>query len=254
MYINKPRGYKMTDLYTKMISRQVEIFTPQQQELLRTTPIVIIGCGGLGGGIIEQFIRSGFEKLTIIDQDVFDQTNLNRQVRSNLDTIGKSKVEVTKKAMHKINPDAEITCYDCTVDENNISQILKGNNILVDAVDNVYARVMISREAKKQGMTFVHSAVEKTTGQLSVFDSDSVTYEELFRLKSVGMELSEAKDYLLNLSTKKPQVLGVTPAIFGALQVNETIKYILGSDDVILAPKVLLGDINDISSFRIIDF
>ena len=125
------------DVYQNMISRQKEIFSEEEQEILRTTPIVIIGCGGLGGTIIEQFVRAGFEELTIVDQDVFDETNLNRQVRSNLDTVGKSKVKITKSAMEQINPNINITDYDLTIDEKNISKILKGNKILVDAVDNV---------------------------------------------------------------------------------------------------------------------
>lgn len=243
------------DVYQNMISRQKEIFSEEEQEILRTTPIVIIGCGGLGGTIIEQFVRAGFEELTIVDQDVFDETNLNRQVRSNLDTVGKSKVKITKSAMEQINPNINITDYDLTIDEKNISKILKGNKILVDAVDNVYTRVLISREAKQQGMVFVHSAVEKTMGQLSVFEPNSVSYEELFRLKSVDKALDDdVKNYLLSISAKKPQVLGVTPSIFGSLQVNETIKYILNKKDVVLAPKVLMWDLFNISSFRLIEF
>lgn len=243
------------DVYQNMISRQKEIFSEEEQEILRTTPIVIIGCGGLGGTIIEQFVRAGFEELTIVDQDVFDETNLNRQVRSNLDTVGKSKVKITKSAMEQINPNINITDYDLTIDEKNISKILKGNKILVDAVDNVYTRVLISREAKQQGMIFVHSAVEKTMGQLSVFEPNSVSYEELFRLKSVDKALDDdVKNYLLSISAKKPQVLGVTPSIFGSLQVNETIKYILNKKDVVLAPKVLMWDLFNMSSFRLIKF
>ncbi|RAP52845.1 MAG: hypothetical protein BZ138_02155 [Methanosphaera sp. rholeuAM270] len=244
----------MTDIYNKLITRQIEIFTPEEQELLKTTPIVVMGSGGLGGTIIEQFIRAGFEELTIVDQDVFDETNLNRQIRSNIDTIGKSKVQITKNEAQKINPNANITAYDLTVDSSNITEILDGNKILIDAVDNVYTRVMISREARKQKMVFVHSAVEKTSGQLSVFESDSVSYEELFKFKSFGKTLEESKDYLLSLTRKKPQVLGITPSIFGALEVNETIKYILGKDGVVLAPNVLQWDLFDISSFRIIEF
>lgn len=243
------------DVYQNMISRQKEIFSEEEQEILRTTPIVIIGCGGLGGTIIEQFVRAGFEELTIVDQDVFDETNLNRQVRSNLNTVGKSKVKITKSAMEQINPNINITDYDLTIDEKNISKILKGNKILVDAVDNVYTRVLISREAKQQGMVFVHSAVEKTMGQLSVFEPKSVSYEELFRLKSVDKALDDdVKNYLLSISAKKPQVLGVTPSIFGSLQVNETIKYILNKKDVVLAPKVLMWDLFNMSSFRLIEF
>lgn len=243
------------NLYNNMISRQVEIISSDEQEKLRTTPVLVMGCGGLGGTIIEQLVRAGFEKLTIIDQDVFDETNLNRQIRSNVDSINKSKVEITKEAMEKINPNVNIQEHDLSINQNNISDVFKGNKVLIDAVDNIYTRVLISREAKKQNMLFVHAAVESTMGQLSVFEPTSVSYEELFGLKSFNKPLDEDTiNYLLRCSAKKPQVLGITPSIFASLQVNETIKYLLGKKEVVLAPKVLLWDIFDISSFRIIDF
>lgn len=244
----------MSDLYTQMISRQVEIFTQKQQNKIKTTPVIVVGCGGLGGTIIEQLVRLGFEKLTIIDQDVFDKTNLNRQIRSNTNTIGLSKVETTKQEALKINPDLDIKTIDNTITSDNISDIFKDNKIILDAVDNIYTRVLLSREANKQNMAFVHAAVETTMGQLSIFDKKTPSYEELFKLKSLGNSLEESKEYLLSLSTKKPQVIGTTPSIFGALEVNETVKYILGYDNVVLAPKVLLWDIFDIDSFRITEF
>lgn len=244
----------MSDLYNNMISRQMEIFTDEEQETLRTTPVLIMGTGGLGGTVVEQFVRAGFEHLTIIDQDVFDETNFNRQIMSNLDTLGKSKVESTFDFMKKINPDVNIKTYQLTVTPDNISEIFEGNKVVVDAVDNVYTRVMISREAKRQGMLFVHAAVDKTSGQLSVFEPDGTSYEELFKLKSYGLELEEAKEYLLSISKKKPQVLGITPSIFACLEVNETIKYVLGRDDGVLAPTVLTWDLFDLSSFRLIKF
>ena len=245
----------MTNLYNQMISRQIEVFTPEEQETLRNSPVTVMGCGGLGGTIIEQLVRSGFENLTIIDQDVFDETNLNRQVRSNLDSIGKSKVETTIEAMEKINPNVNIKGYDLTVTPENAEEIFEGTKVLIDAVDNVYTRVMISRIARKLGIIFVHAAVDKTMGQLSVFTPDSVSYEEIFKLKSFGKELDdEVKEYLLSLSVKKPQVLGITPAIFGSLEVNETIKILLDKQEVVLAPNVLIWDIFDISSFRLLTF
>ena len=67
----------MVNLYDEMITRQKEIFTTTQQEKLKNTPVCIIGCGGLGGSVIEQLIRVGFENLTIVDEDVFDKTNMN---------------------------------------------------------------------------------------------------------------------------------------------------------------------------------
>ena len=244
----------MSDLYNNMISRQKEILDEKQQEILRTTPVAVVGCGGLGGTVIEQLVRAGFENLTIVDKDVFDETNLNRQVRSNIDTIGLSKVQSTQDFLKKINPDVNIDSYDMSLNEDNIPEVLRGNEIVIDAVDNVYTRVMISREARNQNIPFVHAAVEKTAGQLSIFKPNSISYEELFRLKSLDLSLSDAEDYLLSISKNKPQVFGFTPSIFASLEVSETIKYLLELDDVVLAPKVLMWDIFDITSFRLIDF
>ena len=209
--------------------------------------------------MIEQtFKRKEFFLAFILDciciEDVFDKTNLNRQIRSNLDTINKSKVEVTAQEAKKINPDINIKTYEVHVTEDNISEILQGNEVLIDAVDNVYTRVLISREAKKQDITFIHSAVDETSGQLTIIDKNTPSYEELFKLDSLNKPLEDSKDYLLNISSKKPQVLGVTPAIFGSLEVSETIKYILGRENTVLSPNVLMWDIFDINSFRIIEF
>lgn len=245
----------MTNLYNQMISRQIEIFTPEEQETIKSTPVTVMGCGGLGGTVIEQLVRTGFENISIIDQDVFDETNLNRQIRSNLDTIGKSKVETVIENSLKINPDLNITGYDETITQDNVSDIFIGTDVLIDAVDNVYTRVLISRECRNQNITYVHSAVEKTQGQLTVITENTPSYEELFKLKSIGKNLEgDVVDYLSKVSSVKPQVLGTTPSIFAALEVNETIKYILNRDSVVLAPKVLTWDLFDINSFRIIEF
>lgn len=249
------KGNNMTSLYEQMISRQVEVFNQEQQEKIRNTKVTVMGCGGLGGTVIEQLVRAGFENLTIIDQDVFDTTNMNRQIRSNIDTIDKSKVETTKNEALKINPDLNIKPVDTTLTEDNISDILKGSDILIDAVDNVYTRVLLSRECMRQEITFIHSAVETTQGQLTVFTPDSPSYEELFKLKSANKGLDEETvNYLKSISSKKPQVLGTTPSIFAALEVNETLKYVTDNPNVLLAPKVLLWDIFDLTSFRVIEF
>lgn len=243
------------DLYNQMISRQVEIFNKEQQNILKTTHVTVFGCGGLGGTVIEQLVRAGFENIAVIDQDVFDKTNFNRQIRSNLDTVGKSKAQTVVKESLKINPNINMTCYDETITQDNIESILNSTDVLLDAVDNVYTRVVMSRACKKLKIPFVHAAVERTQGQLTIFKPEGPSYEEIFKLKSCCNELDdEIISYLKKISSKKPQVLGVTASIFAALEVNETIKYLLNVDDVVFAPRVMLWDIFDLSSLRIIEF
>lgn len=245
----------MAELYENLISRQIKIFSSQEQEKLRYTKVTVVGCGGLGGSVIEQLVRAGFENIKIIDCDVFDQTNLNRQIRSNLDTIGQSKVQVTKSAMLKINPNIVVDVFEGIINQKNAYKILGDSDIVIDAVDNVLTRVIISRACKELGIPFVHAAVEITQGQLSIFTKESPSYEELFNLKSKNKELTEeVENYLLKISSKKPQVLGTTAAVFGNLEVIETIKFILNKEYLIVSPNVLMGDVLNMASFEIINF
>ena len=245
----------MAELYENLISRQIKIFSSQEQEKLRYTKVTVVGCGGLGGSVIEQLVRAGFENIKIIDCDVFDQTNLNRQIRSNLDTIGQSKVQVTKSAMLKINPNSVVDVFEGIINQKNAYKILGDSDIVIDAVDNVLTRVIISRACKELGIPFVHAAVEITQGQLSIFTKESPSYEELFNLKSKNKELTEeVENYLLKISSKKPQVLGTTAAVFGNLEVIETIKFILNKEYLIVSPNVLMGDVLNMASFEIINF
>ena len=245
----------MTELYDNLISRQIEIFDEKQQDILKNSKICVVGCGGRGGTVIEQLIRVGFENITVVDCDVFDETNLNRQIRSNTATIGKQKVEVVKEESIKINPNLNMTTHNVVIDEENISSLINSNDLLIDAVDNVYTRVLMSRACQSLDIPLVHAAIEKTQGQLTVITPDGPNYEELFRLKSASKNLDDdVVNYLKKISSKKPQVLGITASIFASLEVNEAIKYLLNLDDVVLAPKVLSWDIFDLSSYRIIEF
>lgn len=243
----------MVNLYDEMITRQKEIFTTTQQEKLKNTPVCIIGCGGLGGSVIEQLIRVGFENLTIVDEDVFDKTNMNRQLRSNIDTIDKPKSQITKTYIKKINPDANITSYNMKVDMGNVSDIISNSKIVIDAVDNIFTRVLISRFCYDNKLLFIHAAIDETTGQITSFNHNTPTYEELFNLKSKNMSINEACEYYNNINFRKPQVLGTIAAIFGCLEVNEVIKHVLKLDDRILAPNLLQWDVFSPLSLDIIE-
>lgn len=242
----------MINLYNEMIRRQKEIFTKTQQEKLKNTPVCIIGCGGLGGSVIEQLIRVGFENITIVDEDVFDKTNMNRQLRSNIETINQSKAEITQDYVHKINPEAKIKAYNIKVDKDNISDIIGDIEIVIDAVDNIYTRVIISRYTQKNDITFIHAAVEQMSGQLTTFIPGCPSYEELFHMKSKDMTQDELEDYYNGISFKKPQIIGTTAAIFGCLEVNEAIKHILDLDNKIIAPSIFQWDVFDPLSADII--
>ena len=239
--------------YYEMIKRQSEIIDNSNQEVLEKATVCVIGCGGLGGVVIDQLVRVGIGNLILVDEDIFDVSNFNRQLLSGLSTLSKSKVEVAKDHVLNINPNINVDISNDHVDMENIDNIVSGSDIVVDAVDNVLTRVIVSRKCHELDIPFVHGAVESSKGQVSVFMGDSPSYEELFQMKSFGKSIEgDVLDYINNLSSYKPQVLGVCPCITGCLEVIEVIKVLCGFNDVILAPNILMFDVLDFNSFKII--
>ena len=125
------------------------------------------------------------------------------------------------------------------------------SDIVIDALDNVLTRVIVSREAKNKGIPYIHGAIHGTMGQTSVFlPDDDITYEEMFNLPSVGKELTEdVIDDLKNVTSGVPPVIGPTPNIIGCLEAFEAFKAITGVGKVTAAPKILTFDLLDLSSF-----
>lgn len=240
--------------YWEMVTRQMGIVTKSQQNRFKEAHIVVIGCGGIGGATIEILSRMGVGKLTVIDKDVFDFSNLNRQVMSNLITIGKSKSEVTKDTIRFINPYVEVDYFDKELNENNVEEIFAGADIIIDALDNLLTRVIVSRASRKLNIPFIHGAVHGTMGQITTFTNETSSYEELFSLPSVGKDLDDNVKNDINLMSKDvPPVIGPVPNIIGCLEAFEAFKIITGIGDVILAPKILNFNLLSSNPFNTIE-
>ena len=240
--------------YWEIITRQMSIVSKSEQTRFKESKIAVIGCGGIGGSVIEMLARMGVGNLTIIDKDSFDMSNLNRQLMSSIDTLQKSKSEVTKENIRLINPYVEVTAYNEELNESNIDEVLSGSDVIIDALDNLYTRVLVSRFAKENKIPFVHGAIHGTMGQLSVFSEKTPSYEELFSLPSNGKDLNkDTKSELEELSQGVPPVIGPTPNIIGSLEAFEAFKLITGIGSVTFAPKVLNIDLLDLSSFNCLE-
>ncbi|MDR0900478.1 MAG: HesA/MoeB/ThiF family protein [Methanobrevibacter sp.] len=248
-----PNRYKEMG-YWEIISRQMSIVTKNQQTRFKDAKIAIIGCGGIGGSVIEMLTRMGVGEINIVDKDSFDMSNLNRQLMSDLSVIGKSKAEVTKEKIQKTNPYIKINAFNEELNENNIEKIIGDCDIAIDALDNLITRVMVSRYTKKIAIPFVHGAIHGTKGQLTVFTPETKSYEELFSLPSQGKNLDdEVKEELKSVSSEVPPVIGPIPNIIGALEAFEAFKIITEIGKVTLAPKILNIDLLDFESFKIIE-
>jgi molybdopterin/thiamine biosynthesis adenylyltransferase len=170
-------------------------------------------------------------------------------------SVGKSKVNTTYETLKSINPFVNITSFEEELDESNVEKIVKGSDIVIDALDNLVTRITLSRYAYNSNIPFVHGAIHGTMGQVSVFTEDTPTYEELFKLPSLGKDLiKEVISQIKEMGAEVPPVIAPVPNIVGCLQAFETLKLITLQGDSIMAPDVLMFDLLGKEPFSTVKF
>ena len=241
------------DGYCEIASRQMSIVTRSEQQRFKDAKITVIGCGGIGGETIEMLARMGIGELVLVDKDAYDLSNLNRQTLATIADLGLTKSDVAAEKVRLINPYVKVTTFNEHVDQTNIEKVIGDSDIVIDALDNVLTRVIVSRAAKEKGIPYIHGAIHGTLGQITVFlpNSDK-TYEEMFNLPSIGKELNdETIGELKKVTSGVPPVIGPTPNLIGCLEAFEAYKAITGVGKVTVAPKILTFDLLDLSSFSL---
>lgn len=237
--------------YWEMMTRQLPLVSREEQEKFKNAKIAVIGCGGIGGEAIEMLARMGVGELVLVDEDAFDLTNLNRQTLATFDDLDKDKSEIASEKVNAINPYVKVTSYSEHVGQDNVDKILEGCNVVVDALDNIATRVIVSRKARENRIPYIHGAIHGTMGQVCVFLSNTKSYEEMFDLPSLGMELThEAIESLKSVASGVPPAIGPTPNLVGCLEAMEAFKIITGIGKVTVAPKILTFDLLDFASFN----
>ncbi len=199
-----------------------EVGEAGQQKLLGAK-VLMLGAGGLGSPAALYLAAAGVGTIGIVDMDVVDESNLQRQVLHNLERIGERKVDSAKKTLELINPDLIVNTYDTRLGADNILEILDGYDVVVDGADNFPSRYILNDASVKLGIPVVHGSIFRFEGQITVFDPlDGPTYRDL---------LPEPPPAELAPSCAEAGVLGVLPGIVGSIQALEAIKIILGLGD-----------------------
>jgi len=199
-----------------------EVGEAGQQKLLGAK-VLMLGAGGLGSPAALYLAAAGVGTIGIVDMDVVDESNLQRQVLHNLERVGDRKVDSAKKTLELINPDLVVNTYDTRLGADNIMEILDGYDVVVDGADNFPSRYILNDASVKLGIPVVHGSIFRFEGQITVFDPlDGPTYRDL---------LPEPPPAELAPSCAEAGVLGVLPGIVGTIQALEAIKIILGIGD-----------------------
>jgi molybdopterin-synthase adenylyltransferase len=197
------------------------------QEKLKKARVVIAGTGGLGSPITLYLTAAGIGTLRIIDNDKVELSNLNRQILHWDKDVGRAKTASAYDKLSKLNKNVIIETVHITIDESNVSQLTEGFDVIVDAMDNLTTRFLLNKAAVKHKVPFIHGAVSGLEGRaMTVIPGKSACIRCVY--------------HALPSEAKFP-VLGTTPAVIGAIEATEVIKYITGIG-TLLTDRLLIYD------------
>lgn len=227
--------FRFTDEQKIRYSRHTllpEVGQKGQAKLLQSK-VLLIGAGGLGSPATLYLAAAGVGTLGIVDFDVVDLSNLQRQILHNQDRIGMSKVESAKETIAKLNPDVNIIAYNEPLNSENVMDIIADYDVIVNGCDNFPTRYLINDAAVMAGKALVDGSIFQFEGQVTVYN-----YENGPNYRSLYPEPPPAGEVP---SCAEGGVLGVLAGIIGSLQALEAIKILLGIGDV-LSGRLLLFD------------
>ena len=231
-------SFQFTEEQIKRYSRHIilpEVGGKGQQKLLESK-VLVIGAGGLGSPSLYYLAAAGVGTIGIVDFDVVDFSNLQRQILHNTERVGTPKVESAKQTLEALNPDVNVVAYNTKIQKSNVMNIIKDYDVVLDGSDNFPTRFLVNDACYFLGKPLVSAAILRFEGQLTVFDyrdkQNSPCYRCLF---------PEPPPPGLVPSCQEAGLLGVVGGIMGTLQANEALKLILGIGETLVG-KLLVFD------------
>ncbi|GGK21224.1 HesA/MoeB/ThiF family protein [Salinarimonas ramus] len=193
------------------------------QERLRSSRALVLGAGGLGSPTLLYLAAAGVGTIGIIDEDVVDETNLQRQVIHRTDQVGLKKVDSAADAIRRLNPHITIKKYDKFLNAENAEEIVSYYDIVIDGCDNLTTRYVLNDACKIAGIPFVYASIYRFEAQVTVFGlDDGPCYRCLFPEQPADVP-----------TCGDAGVLGTLPGIVGCMQATEAIKYLAGFGELL---------------------
>jgi adenylyltransferase/sulfurtransferase len=206
---------------------------PEGQKRLKEASVLLVGAGGLGSPAALYLAAAGVGTLGVVDEDLVDLSNLQRQVLHGISQLGQRKVDSARERLWELNPNVEVVAYPFRLTSANALELVEAYDLVVDGSDNFPTRYLINDACVLARTPYVYGAVDRWEGQASVFGTPGgPCYRCLFR---------EPPPPGLVPNCAEAGVLGVLPGIMGSIQAAEAIKFILG-EGVSLAGRLLLFD------------
>ena len=193
--------------------RNIPALTEQECALLREKKVAVIGCGGLGGHLIELLSRIGIGAIRAVDGDVFDPSNLNRQLLSEVPLLGVSKAKAAAARVSRVNPDMEVESVEAYLTEANVQQLLTGCDAVLDGLDNIQSRKILAAACEEAKIPYIYGAISGWVAQAAVSMPGDNLIETLYPEETV---------------LKDKSVLSFTPALCASMQTALCVKLLLG--------------------------
>ncbi len=209
--------------------RNIPSISEEEQRALRGRRVLVAGCGGLGGYLIEYLARMGLGGMTVVDGDVFEASNLNRQLLSAPALLGTSKARAAADRVRLIDPKISVRAVEAFLDGENADGLIAGHDLALDALDSVASRLVLEDACARQGVSLVHGAIQGWMAQITVVPPGDGALRRIYG----GPTRSGDK-------TSLP----FTPPLCAAVQAAEAVKLLCGRESA-LAGKLLLVDLKN---------
>lgn len=248
--------------YEEAFSRNIGLFTPEEQDKLRRSRVAIAGMGGVGGVHLITLARLGIGNFTIADPDRFELANMNRQYGARIDTIGQSKADVMAEEVGRINPEAHVTAMDEGIGEQNIDGFLAGADLVIDGLDYfaIQARRLLFRDARRRGLWVLTSGPHALGATLLCFSPHGMTFDDYFDVRDSMSEADQTIAFgvggcprpihlayldfqkFFSFGERRSASAGLACQLASGLVATEAVKILLGRGRVRPAPCYLQFD------------
>lgn len=193
--------------------RNIPALSEKECEILLGKRVLVVGCGGLGGHLIDMLARIGVGFLRVVDGDVFEPSNLNRQLLSEVPLLGVSKARAATARVSRVNPEITVEAVDSFLTEKNARRLLLSCDVVLDGLDNIESRRILAEECQRSGIPYIYGAVNGWVAQAAISMPGDHLVEKLYPEGSV---------------LKNKSVLSFTPALCASMQVALCVKLLTG--------------------------
>lgn len=192
--------------------RNIPALTEAECAIVRTKRILVAGCGGLGGHIIDQLARIGVGAIRAVDGDVFEASNLNRQLLSEVALLGISKAKAAADHIARVNPDVSAEAENCWLTAENAARLVAGCDAVMDALDNIEGRKILAAACETAGIPYIYGAIRGWVAQAAI----SMPGDRLLDML-----------YPENVQISDKSVLSFTPALCAAMQTSLCVRLLV---------------------------